>query len=1276
MRAKGRTNLTLPAWVGIVLLISIVIRSVNAQTASTGALSGTVTDASGAVIPNAMVTITSADTGQVHTASTNASGQYQFALLPPGDYKIRFVAVGFKSTEIASFKINVTEAPVVDRSLEVGGQAEQVTIEANVETIQATTSALGTIVAGQTATALPLTTRNYTNLLGLSAGANASVPNATGLGKGGVDIAVNGGSTIENNFSMDGVSITSSGSGSVVEGFYVGMAIPNPDTLQEFKIQTSLYDAGYGRNPGANVNVVTRSGTNSLHGTAFEFFRNTDLNANDFFRNRTCGVTPKICAGTGVSQVLNQNQFGGQLGGPIKKDRLFVFGAYQQTWQKNGAAAAGFSSGITLMPIPAGDRGTTGFGGGVNGLGDDAVAAAFRQALGAAFCPQNNPLGGKTNPGGGGLGTGMQVACDGSNISPYAMRYLQAKANGNYYIPGSGITPSLTNSGYLPGVAYSIPAYYREYQGMLNLDYLINSKNTLSSRYFRSLAPENIPFLVNGSFPGDPGTSQYGYQTGLLKLTTVVSQSVVNELRGSILRSVDDLFQSLPPGMAANNIYPNCNTLAAGSPLACAPTGHGILGGTTAAPPQIAIQGLFSSFGAGSNDVLHHQTTFGVGDQLSWTKGKHTIRVGGDWEDIRWTWVGSWLSHGIMAFQTFPDFLIGLPGACGAAALPSAGNPLGCNGSAYSNVLNTSNFDVRTGAGGLVHGYRMKNTDWFVQDDFRVTSRLTLNLGLRWEYDGQLSDKYGNAVNLWPGAAAAVPVPATTQIPTPGVQFFPQGGTFAGWVVPSNYDTKTWGTPPAGVITSGHIIATQNEVPKDDFAPRVGFAWQPTTSNRLVLRGGFGFFFDRVPGNTIVHAVEQSPPYGPTLDQGTSTNQFSSLATPFENLQPGSFPMRWVNFATNQGSDITEASEAQTMLTPLIYSWNLDVQYEFKPTWVLQLGYVGSHGIHLAQTLHITNEAAVASAANPVNGVTTNAVLNGSTYSSNARLRVPILGLSPTGAQYADTVGAEKFNSFQATLRKHLSHGLTLDAAYTFSRAFTNVPSVFNDPLNLRAQYGLNTAYRPQRLTIDYSWDIPTGHLTGVASKLLGGWNLSGITTIQDGQPLLITDTRGGAIYGLSGANPLVQSSAEIAAGKTYAQLASPGPISQRLGGASGGCGYFNCGANSPFTTIPSVDPTLPASVGSGWGNMGIGPILGPGQFNFDVTVIKNTRVGGVHENGLLQFRAEFFNIMNHPQFGNPASNTPAVSNVASNLALPNFGQITALSVNPRLVQLALKYIF
>lgn len=1258
----------------MISLLVVCTPTLLAQTASTGALSGTVTDASGAVIPNVTVTLTSTDTGAVRNTATGADGSYKFGLLPPGNYKVRFSATGFKAAELPGIVVAVTESPVLNRALEVGTQSEQVTVEANVEAIQSTSSALGTVVGNKTATDLPLTTRNYTNLIGLSAGANASVQNASGLGRGGVDTAVNGALTTDNNYMMDGVAMTTQQGGSVVQGFYSGFAIPNPDTLQEFKIQTANYDAGYGRNPGANVNVVTRSGTNEFHGTAYEFFRNTDLNATDFFRNRTCANPANALACVaGVKQVLNQNQYGGTIGGPIKKDKLFVFGAYQQTWQKNGQASQGFSSGITLQPIPVMDRGTTSLSG-----ADNAQAAAFRHALGAAFCPANNPKGGLTNPGGAGAGQGMQVACDGSDINPYAMRYLQAMLpNGGYYIPGSGLTPSATSAGTIAGVSYTQPAYDKEYQGMLNLDYQVNAKNTISSKYFRSYESQNIPFLGSSSagsaFPGNPAETNYGYQNGILKLTTIVTNSLVNELRGSILRGVND--QTQDPGLSylsANNIYPPC---PAPANLACAPPGHGILGGDTPMPPQISILGQSLAFG-GTNNVHHHQTTLGFGDQVSWTKGKHTIRFGGEWEATRWTWVGSWLSHGIMQFATFSDFLMGLPGGCGAAVLPGASNPLGCNGSANSNVLNTSNFDVVSSPSGIVHGYRMKNGSSFFQDDFKVSQRLTLNMGLRWEYDGNLSDKYGNAVNLWPSAMLAVPVPATTQTPTPGIPLFPTGGSYAGWVVPSNYTGPMF----PGIINSGHKIATMNGTPLDDFAPRLGFAFLPTKSNKLVLRGGAGFFFDRVDGNLLVHAIEQSPPYAPTLDQPASTNQFSSLAAPFEQYTLGEFPERWVNFAGTtaftQSSNITEAAEAPIIKTPLVYSWNFNLQYEFAPTWVLEVGYVGSHGINQAENLHLLNEPGLASASNPINGITTNTV-------NNASLRVPYLGFGPGGMQYFDTLGAIKFNSLQVTVRKQFSHGLTFQAAYTWSRAFDDFqgPGGGNsgDPNNFQQQYGLNTQYRPQRLVINYSYAIPTGTMKGLAKGILGGWTLSGITTVQDGNPLVIADSRGGSIYGLAGSPATELSRAEMAPGMTYANLVTPGSVGDRLGGASGGPGYINAAALLPLNSsalLVGATPGVPGTGGTGWGNSGIGAILGPGQFNFDVTLGKSTRVGGIHENAVLLFRAEAFNLFNHSQFGNPALGGGISTPVANNFAQGNFGQITALSVSSRLMQLALKYVF
>src|ERR1700733_2645491 len=293
----------------IVLATLLWVPSLLAQSAGTGALTGTVTDATGAVVPQVTVTLKNAETNQIRTVTTSSDGSYKFTLLPPGTYDVRFSATGFKTAEVAGVIINVTETPEVNRALDVGAQTEQVTVEAAAETLQTASSALGTTVGTRSVTSLPLTTRNYTQILGMSAGANVSVNNASLLGKGSQDGSVNGANINQNNYQMDGVNIDNfAGAGLGADsGIYVGIGIPNPDALQEFKIQTSTYDASYGRNPGANVNVVTKSGTNSIHGSLFEFFRNTDLNSVDFFRNRGCGLNRALCANSGgVPQVLNQ----------------------------------------------------------------------------------------------------------------------------------------------------------------------------------------------------------------------------------------------------------------------------------------------------------------------------------------------------------------------------------------------------------------------------------------------------------------------------------------------------------------------------------------------------------------------------------------------------------------------------------------------------------------------------------------------------------------------------------------------------------------------------------------------------------------------------------------------------------------------------------------------------------------------------------------------------------------------------------------------------------
>ena len=226
---------------------------------------------------------------------------------------------------------------------------------------------------------------------------------------------------------------------------------------------------------------------------------------------------------------------------------------------------------------------------------------------------------------------------------------------------------------------------------------------------------------------------------------------------------------------------------------------------------------------------------------------------------------------------------------------------------------------MRSSPSGIVHGYRVPDGNLFVQDDIKFNQRLTVNLGLRWEFDGLPSDKYGNATTLWRSAILAVPVPGNS----------PATGTYAGWVIPANYQANVWGTPPAGVISSGTDIPTKQGTSLTNFAPRAGFAWQPFSTNRFVLRGGAGFFYDRVGGGNFVNAIQQSPPYAITLDQGPATNQFASLANPFQSTPLGTFPVRWVNFANGTGSNISQPLIQESYLTPLVYSYNFNFQYEF-----------------------------------------------------------------------------------------------------------------------------------------------------------------------------------------------------------------------------------------------------------------------------------------------------------------------------------------------------------
>jgi hypothetical protein len=1193
-------------------LVALFVSAVGAplllsQSAGTGALEGTVTDPSGGVVPMATVTISNTETNQVRTATTNSAGTYKFSLLPPGNYRVRFSAAGFKTAEVTSVSVNVTETPVLDRGLEVGTQAEQVVVEADVDRLQTANSTLGTVVGAQALTSFPLTTRNYTQILGMSAGANVSVGNSSGFGKGTLDMSVNGANTNQNNYQMDGVNIDNFAGNNLGmdSGIYAGIGVPNPDALQEFKIQTSTYDASYGRNPGANVNVVTKSGSNSIHAGVYEFFRNRALNSIEFFRNRSGGS----------KQVLNQNQFGGNFGAPIKRDKMFFFASYQETRQVNGVGSQGYAT-PTLPPIPSGDR----------------SAPGFRSSLGAAFCPQNHPGDSRYTT----VAGGVQVACDGSNINPVALNLLQLKLpNGSYYVPGS-------TNGTFQLVPVSIPAHFTEHQAVANFDYLMNGKHTLAARFFTTQDPQVINFTnANGEVPGTPASGLYANTNAVLKLTSILTNNLVNEGRVSFQR--------------------NLASFSNGVPFTATQLGMTPINAAIPVMNAITVQGLFNLGGGIGDDVFDPTDQFQISDTISWSHGKHTVRAGFEGEHINWDIVFKGIERGNVTVYSFPDLLIGRAGCDPAAASCSPTNPGNSTGTALSSVASCL-FCVRSGPDGIIHGYRANNASWFVQDDFKVGSRLTLNLGVRWEYDGTLSDKYGNLTNVWPSLVRSVNTPAALAGTGTNGGLPTSGGTLAGYVVPSNF-SKFYGKPPAGVFQSDRELPVRDGPPLNNFGPRLGFAWQPIGNGRLVIRGGVGLFYDRIGGNLFVHSVEQGNPYAVTLDYAGPAAQPASLQNLFPST-PLQFVPRWVNFSTGASSNLNLPFIDETIHTPLVRQYNLTFQYAFARSWVLDTGFVGSSGINQADYNHNYNTAMLASPGNPINGVTTNTV-------ANANLRVPYLGYAASGFQGTGFDGIYNYNSLQFTVRKNLTHGVRMQAAYTFSKDMTDLVGYganYNNASDLSQQYGQAYFNRPQRLVVNYGWDLPI-RAGGVVGKFVNGWTASGVTVIQSGVPLSFTDARAGTIYGVSGpitTAPTIAGTpinfgavnagrAQLCPGVTYGAIVNPGSVESRLGGASAGSGYFKSGA---FCAPPAIGN------GFDYGNTGVGIVRGPGQFNWDISLGKTTRIG---EKQTLQILGQFFNAFNHPQFNVPgtAASTPAT-----------FGVITSTTVNPRLIQFAMKYAF
>jgi hypothetical protein len=1138
-----------------------------AQSSTTGALTGIVMDPTGAVVPGATVMLVNDATSQTQKTTTDTNGSYRFSLLSPDTYGVNFSAQGFKTSQLASVVVNVSEVTVVDAQLEAGESTQQVVCQCHVS--QMATSSTGTLVDSKTITAVPLTTRNTTQVLSMSSGSAADVNNAGTLGRGTQTVNVNG-NTTAGTYTVDGAA--------------AGGTVPNPDAISEFKIQTSQYDAGYGANV-PNTNLITKSGANDFHGDLWEFVRNDIFNANEFFLKAAGQPRPN----------LKQNQFGGTIGGPIKRNKLFFFGSYQGTRQVNGLDPTSLST--VILPPLTNDRSPA--------------------IIGSQFCPANKAPSVQSRY--STFALGMQVACDGTNINPVALNLLQMKLpDGTYLIP----TPQrILTSGPKAGLGFyskSIPSTFRESQYIGNVDYAISSKQNLSGRVFLSRFDQvrslSAPYAFNPGPPFVPG-GPHGFRprdyVTSLKLTSILTSNVVNEVWAAFTQE-DSVGDSRGiPSAASVGITP--------------------VDPFFPEPPEIEVLGSLGTFrflGNFQSDSTSKTVTYQGADNISWAHGKQTTRMG-VFADTQFNGrddTGS--AKGKIVVQNFTDFLLGLSAA-------QNGSPLG-----RSNIQT-----IQASAGAGPHGelqiqYRNYYGSAFVEDDIKLNSRFTFNLGLRWEYIGPSLGTDGTIGNVWPSLLSQLPIP-------------PASGTLIGNTVAANYNPnlinpytgQPFGPLPPGVLEHSTKSFYQNGAPLDTFAPRFGFAWQPgSQQNRLSVRGGYGWFYQTptFSGNAANTLLLASPPFAQGISNTDASNDSSTLQKPFPTTTLGFV-------ARTPTSELSDRVAGPNYKIPSVQQWNLSAQYGLSSSFSLDVGYVGSYGAHILIS-HGLNQPLLASLSNPVNcgydGIPTDCITTNT--SQNAKLRVPIVGETPSALAENDYIGLSWYHSMQATLRKQLSYGLTFQVAYTFSKAENNT-TLYDDQNNLSIDWARATFDRTHRLIANFDYQLPIStRATGFAGTMLKGWSMAGIVIMQSGLPMTLTDPRGGGVYGGAGTSTIT-----LCPGASYATLAKSGSAQSRLNG------WFNAAAIC-------APPAVGSDGSMGYGNVGQSIVNGPGQFNTDFSFGKTTRVGGIREDSNLAFRVEFYNAFNHPQFSNPGTT----------FGTANFGVITQTSVAPRLIQFGVKYLF
>jgi len=1162
MRSKTIVWFLAASVFGLCLSLSLGVNFARADNVY-GGLRGTIADQTGAVVPGATVTATGASTGVSTVRVSQSDGSYEFTqLLAPADYILRVEAKGFKKLEISNIHVELDHIFVEDVRLELGQVIESVTVTEQTQTqVDTTSMQLAFNMSGTLITEMPSISRSYADLMQLQPGVTAASNSRGGPGYG--NYATNGSQSDQNSYLVNGTDNNDIALNQV-------QINPSPDALAEFSLVTATINPEYARNSGAVLNAVIKSGTNQFHGDMFEFFRDTSLNATNYFQ-----LSPSV---------YHRNLYGATIGGPIVKNHAFFFFSYQGSQYRRAELTSDCGCGSPgVVPVfSASQRG---------GLFPDIATSTDVSAF---------PLVGES-------GTTYPAGTPYSTIFPTGQ------------IPAADINPISTTllTKYVPlpnsGTNYVfhpiVSGWDNQYLG--RIDYTINSKDSIWGYFLLEQSPtsETLPF-IGATLPGSAELNKERWQQYTVAWNHTFGSSSLNELRVGYTRlnykNVVPANPVLPSSLGFTGIIPQLPSVA------------GV--------PTINLTGYFDLGFSQFGPQPRIDQTYQVTDNYSKLVGKHSLKFGFETRIFQLSNPFGSRNSGVFTYGGVGTFTTGDPGADFLLGIP----------------------DGYQQASGDIEIVRAQEYYSYAQDQWKIRPNLTLTIGMGWQIDTPMEDiAHDNHAGI-----AFRPGQQSTVFPTAPVDYVFQG----------DKGVNAFGTTKL-----------------DHLGPRVGFAYSPNWGGKLTggpgqtsIRGGYGIYYNRFLSETALQTI-LSPPFGQSSFGVGDIGGSPSFAAPFSGWMlsptdvvsavsiPNKFP--YVPSPTPNFSifyPMGVSVYAPNITIPYAQNYTLTVQRQLTKSTVLSFGYVGSQGRKLLLDLELNPGI------NPTGCAAIPACVAGrfgqpALYPQNYKYPGNIFG----SVGQVTTAGTSNYNAFQASVNKNLTHGLQFLASYTWSHAFDLASgfenSGFNglggaggfgqlrstNPFNPHVDYAESNYDTRQRLVLSYVYQFPGTNRNWWLSHLTKGWQISGITTFQDGFPLDVVD---------SNLPSLTDSFFQF--------YCTPGVACWDVPNVAGPVQYMNPRSTATHNWFSATPNPFSAPAFGTEGDARRNILKGPGLNNWDFALMKDT---AVTESTRIELRVEFFNLWNHTQFD--------PNGISTDFNSPTFGQeFSALA--PRIMQLAGKFFF